>query len=53
MTSMRADYSRLLLPGATIEVRMWMTEGETAVFTVVNLDTGEVVLKRGQFTWGR
>jgi len=50
---MRADYSRLLLPGATIEVRMWMTEGETAVFTVVNLDTGEVVLKRGQFTWGR
>jgi NAD(P)-dependent dehydrogenase (short-subunit alcohol dehydrogenase family)/acyl dehydratase/putative sterol carrier protein len=49
---MACRFSKPLYPGTPIETRIWNTAEGKALWQVVNTDSGEVVIDRGQFAYG-
>ena len=49
--SMDARFSRPVMPGDTLTVRMWVEADGSAIFQTVNQD-GTVVIDGGRFTFG-
>ena len=49
---MNCRFTRPLYPGMPLEIRIWKTGDNTAVWKVVNSRTGETVIDKGEFEFG-